>query len=66
MPSNPPRVPEARRELMARVGYTIVRILQRFERISKYWQDGGTQFKCEVVLSPKDGVKVGFWEAQIA
>ena len=50
--------------LIVRVGYTIVRILQRFERVSKYWQDGGAQFKCEVVLSPRDGVKVGFWEAE--
>lgn len=50
---------------MARVGYTIVRILQRFERVSKYWQGGGAQFKSEVVLSPRDGVKVGFWETEI-
>lgn len=47
---------------MARVGYTIVRILQRFESISRYWQDGGAQAECRVVMSPKYGVKVGFWE----
>lgn len=55
---------QVRGVLMVRVGYTIVRILQRFERVSKYWQDGGAQFKCEVVLSPSDGVQVGFWEAE--
>lgn len=49
---------------MIRVGYTIVRILQRFEKVSKYWQDGEVQIKCEVVLSPRDGVRVGFWEAK--
>lgn len=43
-----------------------MRILQRFEFISKYWQDGGVQFVCDVVLSPMDGVKVGFWERTIA
>ena len=43
-----------------------MRILQRFEGISKYWQDSGARFKCEVVLSPMDGVKVGFWETKIA
>ncbi len=49
---------------MAYAGYTIVRILQRFERVSKYWQDGGPQFKCEMVMSPRNGVKVGFWETE--
>ena len=51
--------------LMAFIGYTIVRILQRFESISKYWNDEGPQIKCTVVLSPSDGVKVGFREAKI-
>ena len=48
------------------VGYTIVRILQRFERVSKYWSDSGAQLKSDIVLSPKDGVKVGFWETKTA
>lgn len=51
--------------LMAFIGYTIVRILQRFESISKYWNDDGPQFKCKVVMSPSDGVNVGFWKAKI-
>ena len=58
------RTHEQRRGLMTRVGYTIVRILQRFESISKYWNDDGPQFKCKVVITPCDGVKVGFWETK--
>ena len=43
--------------------YTIVRILQRFERVEKRWVlDGGPLFKSEIVLSPRNPVKVGFWE----
>ena len=43
--------------------YTTVRILQRFERIEKYWVlDGGPLFKSEIVLSPRRPVKVGFWQ----
>ena len=45
-------------------GYTITRILQRFERIDVRWRDGEDKIKCEVVISPAHGVKVGFWEGQ--
>lgn len=45
-------------------GYTITRILQRFERIDVRWRDGEQKIKCEVVISPAHGVKVGFWEGQ--
>ena len=45
-------------------GYTITRILQRFERIDERWRDGEQKIKCEVVISPAHGVKVGFWKAQ--
>ena len=41
----------------------MVRIFQKFERVEKYWTfDGGSLFKSEIVLSPKNGVKVGFFE----
>ena len=46
------------------MSYTIVRILQRFDRIEKYWQEGTQGLRSEVVLSPTNGVKVGFWEAK--
>lgn len=45
-------------------GYTITRILQRFERIDVRWRDGEQKIKCDVVISPAHGVKVGFWEGQ--
>ena len=45
-------------------GYTITRILQRFERIDARWRDGEEKIKCEVVISPAHGVKVGFWKGQ--
>ena len=46
-------------------GYTVTRILQRFERIdNSRWDEGAQKIKCEVVISPADGVKVGFWDAK--
>lgn len=45
-------------------GYTITRILQRFEKIDVRWRDGEQKIKCEVVISPAHGVKVGFWNAE--
>ena len=44
------------------MGYTIVRILQHFERIDKFWADSEQKLKSEIVLSPANGVHVGFWE----
>ena len=49
------------------MGYTIVRMLQKFERIENYMYavDGGHAcLKAEIVLQPGDGVRVGFVEAQ--
>ncbi|CAF9926024.1 MAG: hypothetical protein ALECFALPRED_003339 [Alectoria fallacina] len=60
-----PRICVGQQFALTEMGYTIVRILQRFDRVSKYWQDGGAQFKSEVILSPKNGVQVGFWEREI-
>lgn len=43
------------------MGYTLVRILQKFERIEKYWSEAEQTMKSEIVLSPgKQGVRVGF------
>ena len=44
------------------MAYTIVRIMQRFERIEKYWPGTEVQFKAEIVLTPLEGVEIGFWE----
>ncbi len=44
------------------MNYTLVRILQKFERIEKYWTDAEQTLKSEIVLSPgKKGVRVGFF-----
>ena len=40
-----------------------MRILQKFEYVSKYWE-GEQKVKSEIVMRPADGVKVGFWEAK--
>ena len=45
-------------------GYAIVRILQRFERIDMRWQNEEAKMRCNVVISPAHGLKVGFWEGQ--
>ncbi len=58
-----PRICVGQQFALTEMGYTIARILQRFEHISRYWE-GERKFKCEVVISPADGVKVGFWEAK--
>jgi cytochrome P450 len=43
---------------MSEMGYTIIRILQEFEQIIDY---GNTStLKCEIVVTPADGVNVGF------
>ena len=48
------------------MGYTVVRILQRFAAVSRYEAGRGGQprLKCESVISPADGVRVGFWDAK--
>lgn len=43
------------------IGYTVVRVLQRFERMSRYWTDNEDLLKGNIILSPKNGVRVGFW-----
>jgi len=45
-------------------GYTIVRILQKFEKVQRYWSDADAGLKSEIVLSPSNGVNVGFFEAE--
>ncbi|KAI4288177.1 MAG: hypothetical protein L6R35_002564 [Caloplaca aegaea] len=42
---------------LTEIGYTTVRILQRFGRLEKYWGIGDDMVKSEIVLSPAHGVK---------
>lgn len=40
-----------------------MRILQRFARLERYWDAEDDRMRAEIVLSPPDGVKVGFFSA---
>lgn len=49
------------------MGYTIVRVLQNFERIESHMAkvDGGQPcLKAEIVLQPGQGVRVAFLEGE--
>lgn len=59
-----PRICIGQQFALTEMAYTIVRIFQRFERVEKYWTEGDTGMKSEIVLCPANGVKVGFWEAK--
>lgn len=71
-----PRICIGQQFALTQMGYTIIRILQRFGEVSRYdgvgvgggvggvaKGDDGIRMKCEVVMSPADGVPVGFWDA---
>lgn len=58
-----PRICIGQQFALAEMGYTVVRILQRFERVERRWEDGEQFLKSEIVLQPGAGVRVGFWEA---
>lgn len=58
-----PRICIGQQFALTEMGYTVVRMLQRFERIERYWEDGEMTLKSEIVLSPLNGVRVGFWVA---
>ncbi|KAL8727770.1 MAG: hypothetical protein Q9166_005825 [cf. Caloplaca sp. 2 TL-2023] len=56
-----PRICIGQQFALTEIGYTTVRILQHFERLEKYWGVTDDMVKSEIVLSPKNGVKVGFF-----
>lgn len=58
-----PRICVGQQFALTEMGYTIIRILQRFERVERYWKDDELVMKAEIVLQPGNGVRVGFWEA---
>jgi cytochrome P450 len=61
-----PRICIGQQFALTEMGYTIVRLLQRFERVENHMQqvDGGSPcLKAEIVLQPGQGVRVGFFEA---
>ncbi len=57
-----PRICIGQQFALTEMGYTIVRILQRFEFVSRYWEAEEQKLKSDIVLSPAHGVRVGFWE----
>jgi len=59
-----PRICIGQQFALTEMGYTIVRLLQRYERIENHMQavDGGNPcLKAEIVLQPGQGVRVGFF-----
>lgn len=62
-----PRICIGQQFALTEMGYTIVRMLQRYERIEGWMArvDGGEPcLKAEIVLQPGQGVRVGFWEGE--
>lgn len=57
-----PRICVGQQFALTEMAYTIVRIMQRFERIEKYWPGDEVEFKSEIVTSPRNEVAIGFWE----
>ncbi|KAF8853365.1 putative cytochrome 52A4 [Acephala macrosclerotiorum] len=59
-----PRICIGQQFALTEMGYTIVRLLQRYERIENFMGvvDGGRPtLKAEIVLQPGDGVRIGLW-----
>ncbi|KAL8900661.1 MAG: hypothetical protein Q9192_000960 [Flavoplaca navasiana] len=56
-----PRICIGQQFALTEIGYTTVRIVQKFDRLEKYWGVGDDLEKSEIVLSPATGVKVGFY-----
>ncbi|KAL8943420.1 MAG: hypothetical protein Q9216_001058 [Gyalolechia sp. 2 TL-2023] len=59
-----PRICIGQQFALVEIGYTVVRIVQRFDRVEKYWGIEDEKVKSEIVLSPAHGVKIGFFSAQ--
>jgi cytochrome P450 len=60
-----PRICIGQQFALTEMGYVLVRLFQRFERVESFMHDvdgGSPTLKAEIVLQPGDGVKVAFWE----
>lgn len=59
-----PRICIGQQFALTEMGYTIVRLLQKFERVENFMgvvDDGHPCLKAEIVLQPGEGVRVGFF-----
>ncbi len=59
-----PRLCVGQQFALTEISYTVVRILQQFDRIEKYWPGDEVVTKADIILSPANGVQIGFWEAR--
>ncbi len=60
-----PRLCVGQQFALTNMGYTIVRLLQRFDRLESFMPEGpqgSPVLKAEIVLQPGAGVHVAFWE----
>ena len=57
-----PRVCIGQQFALTEIGYTVVRMLQKYDRIDRYGSDGEMKLKSNIILSPADDIRVGFWE----
>ncbi|KAL8966211.1 MAG: hypothetical protein Q9183_003471 [Haloplaca sp. 2 TL-2023] len=58
-----PRICIGQQFALTEMGYTVVRILQRFDKMEKYWGPEDDMVASNIVLSPAYGVRIGFHEA---
>jgi cytochrome P450 len=61
-----PRLCIGQQFALTNMGYTIVRMLQRFDRVDSFMPEGPNGkpvMKAEIVLQPGEGVHTAFWEA---
>ena len=61
-----PRLCVGQQFALTNMGYTIVRMLQRFDRVESFMPEGpkgNPVLKAEIVLQPGAGVHVAFWES---
>ncbi|KAF5023158.1 hypothetical protein F66182_4791 [Fusarium sp. NRRL 66182] len=62
-----PRICIGQQFALTEMGYVLCRLFQKFERVESHMKDvdgGEPLLKADIVLSPGQGVKVAFWEAQ--
>ncbi|KAF4459705.1 n-alkane-inducible cytochrome P450 [Fusarium albosuccineum] len=62
-----PRICIGQQFALTEMGYVLCRMFQKYERVVSYMNeiDGGEPLlKADIVLSPGQGVRVAFWEAQ--